>query len=269
MFHTRRKNFSELSDFKTNWDNEKKECILHLTIPGSTMTIELPCVEAYKYLGIKINRSLTIKDHLLYIKRKVDYITNSLIAIRKAGKNVKFCHNSWSTFIRPLLDYSQTYLHYCTQNDRANFEVFYRQTMRKMLFLHVGVPNEIINCLINYDYKNLNEQFVFLANQKYLWRLGIITDTKLVRWKVLANVNTLDLKNISWIWIETVNIFYSNKICPLDGEKMSRHHAHSHVKEIFDCNMDSVTSNIFIKYLIKPDKYLYRSVNKIYKIFKP
>jgi len=80
MFHTRRKNFSALSDFKTNWDNEKKECILHLTIPGSTMTIELPCVEAYKYLGIKINRSLTIKDHLLYIKRKADYITNSLIA---------------------------------------------------------------------------------------------------------------------------------------------------------------------------------------------
>ena len=144
---------------------KKRECILFLCLPGMSKTIELPCVDVYKYLGIKINRSITIKDHMDYIKKKVNYITNSLFAIRKAGKNLRFCHNTWSTFVRPLLDYSQTYLHYCTDNDKTSFETFYRQSMRQMLFLKSGVPIEIINYLIGYDYKNLNKESTLVAKK--------------------------------------------------------------------------------------------------------
>ena len=47
IFHTRRTNFSEISDSSTDWDNnnKKKECLITLKILSLNEIVELPCVD--------------------------------------------------------------------------------------------------------------------------------------------------------------------------------------------------------------------------------
>ena len=74
--------------------------------------IRVPCVTSYKYLGIYIDRRLSGLAHLDFLKKKCNFLANSLISIRKASKSVRFCHNTWTTFVGPLLDYSMTFRAY-------------------------------------------------------------------------------------------------------------------------------------------------------------
>ena len=155
--HPRVKNYTNLSD---------ETCVLDKNYEGTLNwnylnepKISLPFVSKYKYLGIYINRKLNFKDHLDFLKKKLNFIINSFLCMRRASKSLKFCYNTWEVFIRPNLDYSSSYLWYCSDEDRESAQVLYRTTLRKMLFLKNYVPKELTDKLIQYRYRELPEKY--------------------------------------------------------------------------------------------------------------
>ena len=55
------------------------------------------------------------------LNAKTSYITNAFTATSLASQDLKFCLNTWQLFIRPLLDYSQTYFSFVSPKDRELF----------------------------------------------------------------------------------------------------------------------------------------------------
>jgi len=105
------------------------------------------------------------------------------------------------------------------------------------------------------------------TKQRYLWRLGKRAEKKIVCSEINSKEANLNLSNVKWSWITSVNTVHSNRRCPLDGEKMSHYHVHKHIK--MDLGWSIENNNIFIEYLYKPNKSLLSFINKIYNMFKP
>jgi hypothetical protein len=62
--------------------------------------MDFPYVSQYKYLGTIINPRVDIKNHLVTIKPKMNWICNKLTIIRKRG-NLKFNSNLFEVYIKP------------------------------------------------------------------------------------------------------------------------------------------------------------------------
>src|SRR4051794_28840634 len=73
----RTKNYSDLSDEICMLDNNYDGTLVwHY---NNETSITLPLVSKYKYLGIYINRNISFKDHLEFLKKKLDFIANSFL----------------------------------------------------------------------------------------------------------------------------------------------------------------------------------------------
>lgn len=125
--------------------------------------VMLPLVRNYKYLGITLDNTLNFKSHIQKLKRKITFITNAFYLLRKSSNSTKFCHGVWTTFIRPLLDYSQSAFAFASETSRDELARLYRTSMRGMMFLCDYTPINLVDSLIAYNYKNLMWEYYLFS----------------------------------------------------------------------------------------------------------
>ena len=123
-------------------------------------TFQIPVVVSYKYLGIYINKDLSLTDHLRFLKKKTTFLSNSFIAIRKASQMPKFCYNTWEPFIRPNLDYSSSYAYFVNPADQQKLQTLYRTSLKRRLFLKDNVPDIFTYKLIQFSYRKPSMQIL-------------------------------------------------------------------------------------------------------------
>jgi len=141
-FFTLKTSYNYLSDHRTTWVAGKgTELQLDISPNGVATTIKVPLVIEYKYLGVRITRDLLPTAHLQGLKAKINYIINSFKSIGGASESLRFCSNTWQVFIRPLLDYSQTYFNFLEEKHREMLNTLYRESARKIMFLKSYTPN--------------------------------------------------------------------------------------------------------------------------------
>ncbi len=222
---------SSLSDVRTKFEGKgiERQALLTLTINNEVHdgfstddTIRIPLVKSYKYLGINIHWNLSFDFHLRKIKDKINYITNSFIAIRRASENVKFCHNTWTTFIRPLLDYSIIYSYYTGESGREKLHVLYRNSLRQMLFLKTYTPITIAEKLLQYNYRNLYTKAIPLIERKITYRKERITNDDLLNEKLDFEYNKKDLTNLKPKMIKLIHTYYTRGECKEKCPKYNR-----------------------------------------------
>ena len=205
--------YSAFSDEASKYDIGKE--LAPLTLNLKSEKVILPLVRTYKYLGIHVNRNLRITDHLKFLRKKTNFIINAFISIRKASLSVKFCHNTWQLFIRPLLDYTSTYLSYVPACDKELIWVMYRQTLRRMLFLKPYTNKQFADCMIQYPYWQLPEKFLKIDRQKADERLNCVPRTQLVTEKVDFGYTRLDFRKLTPKWITVMNMHYFRGECKI------------------------------------------------------
>jgi len=154
--------YSDLSDDTCEFSPKCEKTRITWKI-SENLCYNIPLVRVYKYLGIHINQNLTFKHHLGFLKKKINYLTSAFTSIRKYSSSLRFCHNTWELFVRPLLDYSNTYINFCPLKDHEKLQCLYRNSIRDMLFIKNYVPIDFINLLIQYDYITLPSKFKSLA----------------------------------------------------------------------------------------------------------
>ena len=190
-------------------------------------------VKQYKYLGIWMKYNLSLSKHLLFLKRKSIYITTAFTSFRRNSKSIKFCHNMWVTFIRPLLDYSASYIRFCNEHDKKKMFTMHRTTLKAMLFLQNYVPNVFVDALIQYDYKELPFKFHQISELKWEERKKIQPNQDLLSEKVNFNYNKFDVSSIPFEIIEMMNIFYHRGYCKNCEMVKTPEHFDSHLRHKF------------------------------------
>ena len=199
------------------WDSNKQSTSIPFQLDlldQTKLEVEIPFVFSYKYLGVHINSKLRIDTHLKKTKLKINYLSNALWSSKKEGNSLQFNHNMWTTFIRPLLDYSQTYLAFCSNTCKTDMDTLYRTSMRKMVLLKDYVRLNIIERLINYNYKSLHQEYVRIALLRLNYRLTGRLDTYKINW----DYGKLCLQGLNLNWSKVVNFVYVGKqpcvFCP-------------------------------------------------------
>ena len=209
---TRRVSYNHLSDHNTIWDKTKgTELSYDISIKGIQHTIRVPLVTEYKYLGVILSREFTPHAHIRALRKKINFITNSFKSVGGASESLKFYANTWQVFIRPLLDYSQTYFSFLEDHHRDALHLLYRESARKMMFLKNYTPKNLVERLIQYNYKELHLEFREVAQIKMIGRQNCLSpDDRLLRRKVDFHYNRVDLNNVPLKWIKIWNLLY----CP-------------------------------------------------------
>ena len=264
-------NYNFLSDEKTTWTKNKGTSITLTLYPNGKKTkVILPVTPVYKYLGVKITRNLSGDTHIQTLKAKIEYITHAFTATRLASQDLKFCLNTWQLFIRPLLDYFQTYFSFLPVKDRTELETLYRQSVRKMLFMDRSTPTYLMDRLIQYDYRNIYKQFRQVAKLKAEARFTNNIKNPDLRIKVKFNYKKIDTSQVPLVWADIWNKLYSR------GKKCkATYHNHS---DNFKTNKDHILetlqeyniSNIIYELhsFINPIKIDNRKIYKLYEIHK-
>jgi hypothetical protein len=209
------KDYTDLSDEVCKLDSKNEGALVwHYS---NEPTIHLPILPKYKYLGVYINRHLNFKDHLIFLKNKLTFITDSFISIRRSSKDLKFCYNTWELFIRPNLDYASAYLWYCTDKDRESMRTLYRTTLRKMLFLKDYTRIDLVDNLIQYKYQELPSKFKELSESKFEERCRPNPDPMTLYQKIEFSYKKIDTSKLPWIYSPVANIVFAHekecKIC--------------------------------------------------------
>lgn len=219
---------SQLSDQKTKYEGLGIERQAPLTLKldrkihyGLTddKTIQIPLVKSYKYLGVNIHWNLSFAFHHSKLKQKITYITNCFVAIRKASESPRFCHNTWTTFIRPLLDYSALYTYYTGEKGRNLLEVLYRTSLKAMMFIKNYAPNELVDKLVQYDYRHIWEKMHELVRNKIQYRADRVEDVALLNEKLDYGYDRIDLSMMSPQLVTLMNTFYCRGDCKRECEK--------------------------------------------------
>ncbi len=158
-FFTYKSSYNYLSDYPVDWDATKgTQLKLDLSVNGTTSSITIPSAVKYKYLGVWITHNLSPQVYIKELKRKINFLANAFRSVGGASQSLKYCTNIWHVFVRPLLDYSQTYFSFLEDRHRKVLYTLYRQSARKVTFLKEYTPNDLVDRLIQYDYKNLHTE---------------------------------------------------------------------------------------------------------------
>ena len=246
-FFTHRTSYNHLSDHDTTWDKKKgTELRLDITINGKPSTIAIPLVTDYKYLGVFISRDLTPQAHISYLKKKINFIANAFKSVGGASESLKFCANTWHVFIRPLLDYSQTYFSFLEDRHKNALHALYRESARKLTFLKSYTPKSLVESLIQYNYKDLDVEYGRVAQDKMLGRANCLNDPAL--WsKVDYDYRRIDLSSVPLKWVKVWNMLYhprKNQFNSLPLRKLLSELGTIDVKEFMNKFLVSSVSNV-------------------------
>jgi hypothetical protein len=182
------------------------------------------------------------------------------VSIRKSSKDLKFCYNTWVLFIRSNLDYASAYLWYCTDKDRESMRTFYRTTLRKMMFLKDYTRVDLLDELIQYNYKELPNKFKELSEEKFIERCKPDPNPSKLYAKIDFEYTRIDTSKLPWIYSPTVNIVFAYqkecKICVnrhLPGIPDTPQHRRQHFSE--DPELHNVDVIQFLVDFIKDMRY--------------
>lgn len=201
--------YKHLSDDETSWDKEKGTMLkLNISPNREQITINLPLVTEYKYLGIRITRDFQPTAHIQGLKKKINYLVNAFKSVGGASQSLKFCVNTWQVFIRPLLDYSQTYFSFLEDRHREMLNSLYRESARKMMFLKSYTPNSLVDRLIQYNYRELHQEYYRVAKNKTDGRKNDPPNSPRLVDKVDYKYNRIDLTDIPLKWAKVWNMLY-------------------------------------------------------------
>jgi hypothetical protein len=249
--------YKHLSDEDTIWiKNQGTELKLNIDILGATRTITLPLVTEYKYLGVKISRDLTPHAHLNFLNKKINYLVNAFKSIGGSSQNLKFCVNTWHVFIRPLLDYCQTYFYFVEPRHREKLHTLYRESLRKMAFLKSYTPTSVVEQLIQYDYKHLHEEYFRVANEKIAGRQSRSPNVPNLLSKIDFNYKRIDLTDIPLIWSKIWNI-----ICYPIKDQINVQPIVQVLEEIKETDLVEFMNNFLVRYVSKTE------LSKLYKLY--
>ena len=84
----------------------------------------------------------------------------------------------------------------------------YRKSARKMMHLKKYTPNDLIDKLIQYDYKNLHSEFREVAQDKMAGRQDCSLDDPILRGKVDFKYKKIDLSDVPLTWVKVWNMVY-------------------------------------------------------------
>ena len=205
LMHNQTTKFGSWSDAPVVWDKRKQQTTLLWNL-GDEGTVELPMVKYYKYLGIFFKYNLSFDKHLEFLRKKSSYITYSFTSFRKHSQSVKFCHNIWVTFIRPLLDSSMSYVRFSNVRGKEKLFTLYRTTLKSMLFFQNYIPNIFLNSLIQYDYKGVPEEYYKVSKTKWDERRKEQQDFNMLYMQVNFNYRKFDLSKIPPGLVKIMNV---------------------------------------------------------------
>ena len=155
-----------------------------------------------------MTNKIKLKPHISFLRKKINFITNAFLSFRKHSKSIKFCINTWQTFIRPLLDYCSSYAFYVTSKERKILETLHRTSLRKMVFLKNYVPSVLVDSLIQYPYNLLPEEFRDVSLKRYQARISSSTSQHLLFTPICGNYLRIPVKEILSEIIACMNFFY-------------------------------------------------------------
>ena len=123
--------------------NRRKCGILKITkreTPNHREALEgVPFVQIYKYLGVPLDESLSLKNLVTHIKKKGSnfLFENPPGSAHRCGFRAKL--NLWQTYMRCHFDYFAPVIAICGQLEK--FERMYTKSLKKSLSLPLQTPN--------------------------------------------------------------------------------------------------------------------------------
>jgi len=91
--------------------NKDKSAVLEFTprlakklFIRSETVLGIPVVSKYKYLGLWLNRKLTLDDQLAHIRRKANFIALKLSPLLHKV-SLDYRKNLWEIFVKPLFEF--------------------------------------------------------------------------------------------------------------------------------------------------------------------
>ena len=111
----------------------------------------IPIVSEYKYLGLWLDKKLTMKPQLTHIRRKSKFIRGKLAPILR-NVSLDYRMNLWTVFIRPLFDQIAS-LYYAERNhtNPEKARTLLRTTFKDFTLLPRNTDGKIINKLMRYN----------------------------------------------------------------------------------------------------------------------
>lgn len=121
------------------------------TLKTGSVFESIPIVDKYKYLGLWLDKKLTLDPQLHHIKKKSGFIRSRLAPLL-GGISLDYRINLWTVFIRPLFDQTLSIL-YAERNHTNPEKVrrLIRKTFKDFTLLPKNTEDKIIEKLSQYN----------------------------------------------------------------------------------------------------------------------
>ena len=126
--------------------NDKKE-----TLKVGSIFEGIPIVDKYKYLGVWLDRKLTLTPHLEHISKKSDYLYHKLWPLLRCV-SLDYRINLWRILISPLFDMGSHLFSSTNPSSKESFLVLRRKTFKKFCLLKKNVNSDTVNKLIDSNF---------------------------------------------------------------------------------------------------------------------
>ncbi len=120
-----------------------------------------------------------------------------------------------------LLDYSQTYFSFLEDRHKEMLNLLYRESARKMMFLKAYTPSNLVDRLIQYNYKELHQEYNKVAQNKTYGRKSNSPDDPRLVDRVDYHYNKVDLTDVPLKWIKVWNMLYHSHKEPVDSQLLT------------------------------------------------
>ena len=126
----------------------------------------IPVVDKYKYLGLWVDRKLTMEPQLKYIKEKANFLTYRLYPLLKCT-SLDYRINLWKILVRPLFEMmSGLYYNEAESNKQKTLRLL-RKTFKDFTLLKKNVDNVSLDKLMDYDFEQRASESQIIATIKW------------------------------------------------------------------------------------------------------
>jgi len=157
--------------------NKKKSAVVEFLPRASSNLIKskeiqgIPIEPKYKYLGLWLNQKLTLDDQIAHIKKKSDFIKNSISPVL-SSRSLDYRKNLWDLFIRPLFEFTLPVDFVETAKTRKNnLRKTLKYTFKCFTKLSKTTPDSLIFELCGYDIDKRGKDIYELQTAKWESRL--------------------------------------------------------------------------------------------------
>jgi len=136
----------------------------------NSLVEEIPVVDKYKYLGIWIDSKITIDPQIKHINDKTNFLSFKLWPLL-GNVSLDYRINLWNIMVRPLFE--MLIMHYKEECETSKIKILgtIRKTFKQFTRLKKGVPNYVIEEIMNYNYDTRVDYVNKIASLKWDSRL--------------------------------------------------------------------------------------------------